>query len=198
MARVNNRDIILKEGLKVFLNKGYDAASVQDIMHAARLPKGSFYNYFKSKENFALEVLDFYLQISKEKYFAKMKAIPPKEQLQAYFLGRLELARKHKYKYECYSSVLNHAIGNHSKLFRKAVLAAFDKINEPLVDALNHLQQAGTIDAGTDLLALAQFLDASWRGAMMRAKLEISDRPLRVFIKELNKNYLHPNAGLKT
>jgi TetR/AcrR family transcriptional repressor of nem operon len=42
--------------------KGFNATSVEDITNAAKVPKGSFYNHFKSKEDLAVEALDRYWQ----------------------------------------------------------------------------------------------------------------------------------------
>ena len=56
MARRNTRNAILEAGTKPFIERGYNACSVQDITDAAGVPKGSFYNHFKSKEALAAEI----------------------------------------------------------------------------------------------------------------------------------------------
>jgi TetR/AcrR family transcriptional repressor of nem operon len=40
-------------------NCGFNGCGVQDITAAAEIPKGSFYNYFASKEDFA-QILEEY------------------------------------------------------------------------------------------------------------------------------------------
>ena len=50
MARRNTRNAILEAGTKLFIERGYNGCSVQDITEAAGVPKGSFYNHFASKE----------------------------------------------------------------------------------------------------------------------------------------------------
>src|SRR6202042_1869150 len=60
MAKPSNRDRILEAGLKVMLRKGYVGAGVRDIVAEASAPQGSFTNHFRSKEDFAREVLDVY------------------------------------------------------------------------------------------------------------------------------------------
>lgn len=40
--------------------KGYNATGIQEIITIAGIPKGSFYNYFASKEEFAVEIIRFY------------------------------------------------------------------------------------------------------------------------------------------
>src|SRR6202451_4782133 len=60
MARASLRDSILDAGLKVMSRKGYAGAGVRDIVAEAPAPQGSFTNHFRSKEQFAREVLDLY------------------------------------------------------------------------------------------------------------------------------------------
>src|SRR5437773_11798033 len=65
MARPSLRDQILRAGLPVMFRSGYHAASVRDICTAAGAPQGSFTNHFRSKEAFAVEVLDQYFEYLK-------------------------------------------------------------------------------------------------------------------------------------
>src|SRR3984957_2185696 len=60
MPKPSNRDRILEAGLKVMYRKGYVGAGVRDIVAEASAPQGSFTNHFRSKEDFAREVLDLY------------------------------------------------------------------------------------------------------------------------------------------
>ena len=45
-----NRQLILDAARQVFAEMGYGAATVRDIIRATPLASGTFYNYFKSKE----------------------------------------------------------------------------------------------------------------------------------------------------
>jgi len=42
--------------------KGYNDTGIQEIIDKAGLPKGSFYNFFKSKEDFGLLVIDYFME----------------------------------------------------------------------------------------------------------------------------------------
>ena len=55
--RLTKKDHILQAGMEVMKTHGYNGTSVKDIVDAARVPNGSFYNYFESKEAFAIEAL---------------------------------------------------------------------------------------------------------------------------------------------
>ncbi|MGH6872588.1 MAG: TetR/AcrR family transcriptional regulator [Rhizomicrobium sp.] len=49
-TKVQNRQVILEAARRVFAEMGYGAATVRDIIRATPLASGTFYNYFKSKE----------------------------------------------------------------------------------------------------------------------------------------------------
>ena len=49
-AKAANRQAILEAARRVFADLGYDATTVRDIIRGTELASGTFYNYFKSKE----------------------------------------------------------------------------------------------------------------------------------------------------
>ena len=57
---LSTRDNLIRAGARVFHEAGYAATGIQEIVNAAEVPKGSFYNHFQSKEAFGKEVVDFY------------------------------------------------------------------------------------------------------------------------------------------
>src|SRR3954463_55362 len=52
------KDHLLEAGIKVMATRGYNGTSIKDIVDAADVPKGSFYTYFKSKEDFVIAALE--------------------------------------------------------------------------------------------------------------------------------------------
>src|SRR5215813_6108120 len=49
-AKAANREAILDAARRVFAQLGYEAATVRDIIRGTELASGTFYNYFRSKE----------------------------------------------------------------------------------------------------------------------------------------------------
>jgi AcrR family transcriptional regulator len=49
-TKLQNRQAILEAARRVFAELGYGATTVRDIIRATPLASGTFYNYFKSKE----------------------------------------------------------------------------------------------------------------------------------------------------
>jgi len=61
MKRIHNKDDIVQAGLELMLSKGFTATGVEAILKQANVPKGSFYNFFSSKEEFGLAIIDRYV-----------------------------------------------------------------------------------------------------------------------------------------
>ena len=86
MGRRSLRNQILRAGLPVLFRSGYHAASVRDICAAAGAPQGSFTNHFRSKEAFAVEVLNRYFDYLKDMVAAALtdETLTPRQRLRRY------------------------------------------------------------------------------------------------------------------
>src|SRR5580693_4615114 len=58
----DQREALLDAGVRIVHARGLAATGVRDIAIAARVPRGSFTNHFRSKEAFGLLVLDRYAE----------------------------------------------------------------------------------------------------------------------------------------
>jgi TetR/AcrR family transcriptional repressor of nem operon len=63
--KIHKQDIILS-GYDLFYDKGYGVTGISEITERIGIPKGSFYNHFKSKEEFGIAVLDYYVKDNQE------------------------------------------------------------------------------------------------------------------------------------
>src|SRR5690606_10937907 len=57
-ARPETRERLLEAATQVFSEKGYYATAVDDIVHASKTSKGSFYHFFPSKQEIFLALVD--------------------------------------------------------------------------------------------------------------------------------------------
>ena len=55
-----NRDLVITQATEVFHDKGYNAASMQDLVDATGLNRSSIYNSFVSKLNLYIDCLEAY------------------------------------------------------------------------------------------------------------------------------------------
>ena len=95
-ATVKNRDkadYLLDKGLNILWSKGYNGTSVNDIVSAADVPKGSFYFYFKSKEDFTVHALQRYFSLKRAATIEVLshENIPAVERLFNYYNHRVTI-----------------------------------------------------------------------------------------------------------
>ncbi|WP_188207581.1 TetR/AcrR family transcriptional regulator [Alkalibacillus aidingensis] len=73
---------IIAASVDLFAEKGFHATSVQEIVGRANVAKGSFYNYFQSKNELVHSIYDYYYAVIQEQMdVAKQEGGSPKESL---------------------------------------------------------------------------------------------------------------------
>jgi AcrR family transcriptional regulator len=90
-ARQKLREIC-RVAARVFYEKGYDGASMQDIAEAVGLTKAGLYHHVSSKDMLLFEIMNYGMDILDEAVLAKVKDITdPREKLRQTILGHIDL-----------------------------------------------------------------------------------------------------------
>jgi TetR/AcrR family transcriptional repressor of nem operon len=183
MARPSLREQILRAGLPVMFRSGYQAASVRDICTAARAPQGSFTNHFRSKEAFAVEVLDRYFEYLKGLVSEALndKTFTPRQRLKRYLDIITEKLQRDRWMLGCLIGDFSLQASSHSRLLRNRLDAIFREWRAMFAACIAAAQSAGEVDSQFDATELAEFLLASWEGAILRMKVERSPAALERF-----------------
>jgi TetR/AcrR family transcriptional repressor of nem operon len=183
MSKPSLRESILRAGLRVMFQSGYQGAGVRDICSAAGAPQGSFTNHFRSKEAFAHEVLDRYFAHVKTAVSESLndKSLTPRQRLKRYLdiiSGRLE---RDEWRRGCLIGDFSLEASPHSQLLRKRLEAIFQEWRTPFAACIAEAQASGEVDSKFDPVDLAEFLLASWEGAILRMKVERAPTALERF-----------------
>ncbi len=186
----DKRARILAAGTEVMLLKGYNGTGVQEITQSAGVPKGSFYHYFESKEDFAIQALHYYYTPRLERFAAALQAedASPRERvlrfyrdLVGYFANQIEPS------HQCFIGSLCHEKAGDSQPIGYAASAILNRSSQVLADCLAQARDAGELPADQDPQALGTFIGAAWEGALLRMKVDRQIAPLRVFIDQLER-----------
>jgi TetR/AcrR family transcriptional repressor of nem operon len=183
MTKTSLRSRILDAGLKVMFRKGYIGSGVRDIVAEAAAPQGSFTNHFRSKEAFAAEVLDRYFDHVKRAVAQALddKSLSPRQRLKRYLdiiTGRLAADR---FTRGCLIGDFSLEAAPHSEMLRERLAAIFTEWCAPFTACIAEAQAAGEIGTAFPPDDLAEFLLASWEGAILRMKVERTGEPLERF-----------------
>jgi TetR/AcrR family transcriptional repressor of nem operon len=183
MARASNKEQILREGVEVVRRRGFNAAGVRDITTSAGVPQGSFSNHFASKEAFGLEILDRYFADVGTVVDATLRdgQLPPLQRLRTYFDTITDRMEARGWRDGCLIGNLSLESAEHSELLRGRLAEIFGAWRQPFADCLDEAAEAGQVHLDLPALDLADFLLASWQGALLRMKVERSPDPLERF-----------------
>jgi len=185
------KDKILDCGVQLLMEKGYHSSGLNEILGAAKIPKGSFYYYFDSKEKFAVEVIQHYI----EPFIARLAAElsdPQKDGLQAlknYYTGLIKELECTDLKGGCLLGNLIGEIGDTSEACRKALLDAVLRYSRLQQEALLRGQRQGSVRTDRSAQSMADLLSNSWQGALLRMKVEQSTEPLHSVCNDLLDDY---------
>jgi TetR/AcrR family transcriptional repressor of nem operon len=185
MSKPSFREDILAAGLEVMLRSGYEGASVRDICAAAGAPHGSFTNHFRSKEAFAEEVLDRYFVHTKAfvKEALDDRSLTPRQRLKRYLDIISGVLADDKWSRGCLIGDFSLETASQSDLLRARLEAIFQEWRAPFASCIAEAQIAGEIGSAFDPTDLAEFLLASWEGAILRMKVERGPAALERFKK---------------
>ncbi len=153
---------------------GYHGASVRDICAAAGAPQGSFTNHFRSKEAFAQQVLDRYFANLQEvvKEALEDRSLTPRQRLKRYLDIITGVLAGDKWQRGCLIGDFSLEASTQSKLLGERLEAIFREWRAPFAACIAEAQNASEIDSTFDPVDLAEFLLASWEGAILRMKVE--------------------------
>jgi TetR/AcrR family transcriptional repressor of nem operon len=174
MSQHSLREDILNAGRKVMFRSGYHGASVRDICAAAGAPLGSFTNHFRSKEAFAQEVLDRYFANTKTLVSQALnnKSLTPRQRLKHYLDIISNTLEGAKWNRGCLIGDFSLEASLQSRLLRRRLEEIFCEWRTPFAQCIAEAQAAGEIDSKFEPVDLAEFLLASWEGAILRMKVE--------------------------
>jgi TetR/AcrR family transcriptional regulator, transcriptional repressor for nem operon len=190
--KIGTREKLIQSGLRAIHASGYGGTSIQSIVEMADVPKGSFYNFFSSKEEFAAEVIDAYSAREQDRLrcFLEGTDAPPLDRLKTYFDNRIESFRNSQYVRGCLMGNFSAEAADQSALIRESLTKHFGAWCDLFEACIAEAQAQGEISNQFPASLLAKFLLNSWEGALLRMRAEKSDTPLLDF-KEIvfKKNF---------
>ena len=179
MPRPSHKDTIIQSALAVFHEFGYHASGVQMIVDHAGVPKGSFYNHFKSKDDLGLEVLEAYW-----KQYEQMRAAlrdpsqPALDRIDAH-LAAFSVSKR--------GCLVGNFTGEMANIpsFQEALQSIYAEWIEDFELCIKQGQKDGTIRTDETARALAEFVVTSLEGSVLKRKISKDESNLVNFRKTM-------------
>lgn len=183
---------LVQAGVDAFLEHGYHGTGLKEVLDRVRIPKGSFYNYFESKEEFAVAAIRHYAHCFTERMDREVASAPdPLSGLRAFFEALMVDFERAGYVGGCLIWNLGGELEG-SETCRTALDEGFRMWRDRVAEVLAEGQRRGLVRRDKGAEALADLLTVGWEGAVIRMKLERSLAPLRAVVSHFLDDYLVP------
>jgi TetR/AcrR family transcriptional repressor of nem operon len=184
-TRENTKSVLIETGISIMLEKGYNATALSEVLTTAGVPKGSFYYYFQSKEDFGLQIINYF----DERYVHELDrvlndtSLTPLERMQKYVTDSIEKAEAHKCSRGCLIANLSQEMADQNELFRARLAQIMQKRSETFARTLREAKDAGQVPQHVCVNMAAEFFLCAFEGALMRSKAMQNTKPLHTVQK---------------
>lgn len=185
------RQNLIRAGLEHLTRKGYSSVGVDEILEAAKVPKGSFYHHFRNKADFGLALISAY-----DAYFAGLldrafldESHTPLERLRLFTRMAEDGMARHGFRRGCLVGNLGQEMGALPDDFRGALIGVLETWQKRTAQLFRQAQACGELSADQDPDALAEAFWIGWEGAILRAKLELRPEPLHSFTRTFSRHF---------
>lgn len=184
LALVETRDLLIRVGMQLLTERGFTSTGLDAILKRATVPKGSFYHYFKNKEDFGLQVMQAY-----DDYFGRKldrwlldESTPPLQRLRNFVDDAKQGMARHDYARGCLIGNFGQEVGALPEPYRQAMNGILQEWEARVAACLIAAQEQGALGAQADCESLARFFWIGWEGAVLRAKMMRSAAPMDIFL----------------
>ena len=183
-SKQNTKLSLLEAGICIMLEKGYNNTGIQEVLDSIGVPKGSFYYYFDSKEDFALQMIDHFAASYDERLGSTLEdtQISAVQRLRKYCDEGMRAFEENGCKKGCLIGNLSQEMSDQSESLRARLEEVMTKWRNKFAACIREGQNAGQITTAIDEVQLAEFFLSGWNGALMRGKTTKTTTPQLAFM----------------
>lgn len=191
-AKQDTRIALLEAGMDIMLEKGYTNTGIQEVLSSLGVPKGSFYHFFDSKENFAIEIIRHYDQIYTAGLLRTLRnpQETPLQRLKSYCETGKQGFLSRECRKGCLIGNLSQEMSDQSEALRKELSTVMAKWRDLFAKCIEEGQNTGEITKVCSADRLAEMFNSGWGGAVMRAKTVKTVEPMETFIELMFDHFL--------
>jgi TetR/AcrR family transcriptional repressor of nem operon len=166
-----NPDDAIEKAMQVFWHKGYEATSMEDLLSAMDLNRGSLYDTFGDKRQLFLKVVDRYCTTFVGSKFSLLdQPGPALPALRRFIHGMIEGALADPQRRGCLIANTVMELSPHEKEIAGTLRQVLKMAEDTFFRVLAHAKQQGELNSDTDPRALARFLTTMMQGTIVMIK----------------------------
>ncbi|MFT6906079.1 MAG: TetR/AcrR family transcriptional repressor of nem operon [Oleiphilaceae bacterium] len=168
------RSSLIEEGIQQLSKHGYHGTGIKQVLDAVKVPKGSFYNYFGSKEAYVAEIIAEYNHQALTMFdeFINQSELPALEQLKTIYEFMLNKFADNSCQKGCLVGSIAAEIGNTFELCQQAMQASVQDWLLRLESLVSKGQTEGTIRSDIPSNDLAELIWSAWEGSLLKMKMD--------------------------
>nr|WP_314873630.1 TetR/AcrR family transcriptional regulator [uncultured Pseudomonas sp.] len=175
------RQHIIDVARALMTQKGYTAVGLTELLAAAGVPKGSFYHYFRSKEEFGQALLEEYFS----EYLGRVDSLmhaqgTGAERLLGYLRYWAQTQAFDHADQKCLVVKLGAEVCDLSEDMRSVLVSGTAQIVQRITSMVEQGQADGSISASSPPTVLAEGIYQLWLGASLLVKVTQSEQPFDV------------------
>lgn len=168
----NNRQRMLTAGIRLLKESGYHGMSIKQLVDDIGVPKGSFYNYFPSKEDFVEQVIVCYGENSAGTIAQSLKPdTSPIERILCVFDALTQDLHTDQGIAPCLVSTLTNEISQASEKCRRSLQGVQDFATSQLTIMVKEAQTQGELTEAQPASVLAAILYNNWHGQLLQCQV---------------------------
>lgn len=185
MGYKHQRETILAKGIELMRQTGYHRTGVQEILKACEIPKGSFYNFFESKEQFTQEAIVLYGQavLKMMQLIAENNQWSADQKIKVFFTALKNDYQAKEWRQSCLLGNLATEIGSEYPQLAQAIAEQLGQWHAVLSSWLANAHSLSEAAARFTPDEKAAYLFDGFFGALSRMKCEQSGSALDVFFR---------------
>lgn len=179
----SNRELLIQRGLELLTERGLAATGLAPLLKDVGIPKGSFYYYFESKDEFGYALLERYadfMNYKLDKYLLD-NDYSVLDRIHHFIDSAARGMSKYEFKRGCLVGNLNQEVTLLPTKFKPKIESIFATWEQKISNCLRIGKETGEITTAVNCDDLAQFFWIGWEGAVQRSRLTLSREPLDIF-----------------
>jgi TetR/AcrR family transcriptional repressor of nem operon len=195
MKKKDTQGELIRIGTEMIARQGYNATGIDAILKEAGVPRGSFYHYFKSKEEFGMAVIDHFAESFEQhlELFLDNEDVTPLGRIRNILEDGLTRVTQNQCTKGCLIGNLGQELADQNERFRARLDEIFRAWRERFAACLAEARKRGELSGAIDPAITAGFMLSGWEGAILRAKVMKSPQPMRDFVDILFNAVLRQN-----
>lgn len=168
----DTRQHILNVGYQLAVAKGFTSVGLSELLKTADVPKGSFYHYFKSKEQFGEALINDYFHhyLERVNYLFNHAEGDSLQRLMQYFTRWLEVENGTCNAHRCLVVKLSAEVSDLSEPMREALHKGAKQVIDAIASCIDNGIKENVI-ARQPSQVTANMLYQLWLGASLLSKL---------------------------